>query len=119
MTSVWLSLVGAVPGLVLSAIPPLLIYQYVEVLTATATPDSGFNVYILGALACSLVAGLLLLCAFVLLFFRQTRVIGIGYLSGMLLVVLALVVPPLATDAAATAGPDPRLRSVRACRDAT
>jgi hypothetical protein len=43
-----------------------------------------------------LVAGLLLLCAFVLLFFRQTRVIGIGYLSGILLVAMALVVPPLA-----------------------
>ncbi|WP_441142425.1 hypothetical protein [Micromonospora sp. L32] len=77
------SLIGAVPGVALSLAPLALIHQYVEVFAATATPDSGFNIYTLGALACLALGGFLLVSALVSLFFRQTRALGIGYLSGL------------------------------------
>ncbi|MEU5787794.1 hypothetical protein ABZ754_08690 [Micromonospora purpureochromogenes] len=77
------SLIGAVPGVALSLAPLALLHQYVEVFAATATPDSGFNIYTLGALACLALGGFLLVSALVSLFFRQTRALGIGYLSGL------------------------------------
>ncbi|SCE72768.1 hypothetical protein GA0074696_0483 [Micromonospora purpureochromogenes] len=83
MAAVVTSLIGAVPGMVLSFAPLALIHQYVEVFAATATPDSGFNIYTLGALACLALGGFLLVSALVSLFFRQTRALGIGYLSGL------------------------------------
>jgi len=78
-----ISLIGAVPGAVLSFAALELFHQYVEVFAATATPDSGFNIYTLGALACVALGGCLLVSALVSLFFRQTRAFGIGYLSGL------------------------------------
>lgn len=101
IASMVMSLIGAVPGVTLSVTPLALLHQYVEVYAATGTPDSGFNIYTLGALACLALGGLLLVSALLLLFFRQTRELGIGYLSGLVAGLVFFMFAIVVTDALA------------------
>ncbi|MER6590890.1 hypothetical protein ABT214_03285 [Micromonospora purpureochromogenes] len=101
MATAVMSLIGAVPGVVLSFAPLALIHQYVEVFAATAAPDSGFNIYTLGALVCLALGGFLLVGALVSLFFRQTRALGIGYLAGLVIGPVSIMVVLVVTRLAA------------------
>jgi hypothetical protein len=77
--------VGAAVSLGLTAVAAVLMAAYVVSFTATATPDSGFNVFTIPAALCVLAAVLLAPVALVMLFFRPTRPAAIGYLSGLVL----------------------------------
>jgi hypothetical protein len=75
--------IGGIVGVALSVIPFLLISAYVRSFTATATPDSGFNVYTLGAIPCVLLGLALASAALAMLPFWATRPLGLGYLGGL------------------------------------
>jgi hypothetical protein len=76
--------IGGAAGIVLSIAPFLLFLAYERSFVATATPDSGFNVFTVGAAACLLLAGTLVIVAFVMLTTRTVRVLGLAYLGGLL-----------------------------------
>ena len=81
--AVILGVIGAVPGVGLSVAPFLLMYAYEQSFIATATPDSAFNVFTLGAGVCLLLAAALVIAALVTLFFKVVRVLGLAYLGGL------------------------------------
>ncbi|MFG2057419.1 hypothetical protein ACGFI9_25705 [Micromonospora sp. NPDC048930] len=85
------ALAGFLPAVLLNAAPPLLLLRYVHTFTATAGPDSGFDVLTLGAGALLLVDVGLLLTALVALFKPAARPCAAGYLAGVFAVILALV----------------------------
>ncbi|MCW3843423.1 hypothetical protein ONA70_25280 [Micromonospora yasonensis] len=85
------ALAGFLPAVLLNAAPPLLVLRYVHSFTATASPDSGFNLFTLGAAAFLLVDAALLLLALVGLFRPAARPCAAGYLVGVFAVVIILV----------------------------
>lgn len=70
--------IGGTAGIVLSVAPFLLLLAYERSFVATATPDSGFNVFTLGAAACLLLAGTLVIVALVMLTTRTLRILGLA-----------------------------------------
>jgi hypothetical protein len=76
--------IGGAAGVVLSVAPFLLFHVYVQSFVATATPDSGFNVFTLGASGCVLLAGVLGVVSLAMLAARTLRVLGLAYLGGLL-----------------------------------
>jgi hypothetical protein len=85
------ALAGFLPGVLLNSGPPLLVLLYLRSLTATATPDSGFNLLTLGAAALLLVDVALLVAALVALFRPAARACATGYLAGVFAVLVTLV----------------------------
>jgi hypothetical protein len=90
--SVALGLVGGLIGLGVAGAPVVLFTAYVVAFTYTATPDSGFNVFTLGAIAFLGLTALLGVISLVLLFFRPTRPLGIGYLAGVGLAIVGTLI---------------------------
>jgi uncharacterized membrane protein YhhN len=90
--AVVLGLVGGLIGLGVAGAPVVLFTMYLVSFIATATPDSGFNVFTMGALAFIVLGAVLGVVSLVLLFFRATRPLGIGYLAGVGLVVIATLI---------------------------
>lgn len=76
--------VGGAAGALLSVVPFLLIHAYVRSFVSAASPDSGFNVFTLGALGSVLLAGALAVAALVMLAAKTPRVLGLAYLCGLL-----------------------------------
>ncbi|NES13382.1 MULTISPECIES: hypothetical protein [Micromonospora] len=85
------ALAGFLPGVLLNAGPPLLVLLYLRSVTATARPDSGFNLLTLGAGALLLVDAGLLIAALVALFRPAARACAAGYLAGVFAVLVTLV----------------------------
>jgi hypothetical protein len=78
-----LAVIGATPGVGLSVAPLLLMYAYEQSFVATATPDSAFNVFTLGAGVCLLLAAAFVIAALVALGFKVVRILGLAYLGGL------------------------------------
>jgi hypothetical protein len=76
--------IGGAAGVLLSIAPLLLFHVYVQSFVATASPDSGFNVFTLGAVGSVLLAIALVVVALVMLTARSLRVLGLAYLGGLL-----------------------------------
>jgi hypothetical protein len=76
--------IGAAAGALLSVVPFLLFRAYMRSFVTAASPDSGFNVFTLGAAGCVLLAGALAVAALVALAARTLSVLGLAYLGGLL-----------------------------------
>lgn len=76
--------IGGAAGVLLSVVPFLLFQAYLRSFVNAGSPDSGFNVFTLGALGCMLMAGALAVVALVMLAGRTLRVLGLAYLGGLL-----------------------------------
>lgn len=76
--------IGAAAGALLSVVPFLLFHAYVRSFVSAASPDSGFNVFTLGAVGSVLLAIALVVVALVMLTARSLRVLGLAYLGGLL-----------------------------------
>ena len=76
--------IGGAAGALLSVVPFLLFRAYVRSFVTAASPDSGFNVFTLGAVGCVLLTGALAVVALVMLAARTLRVLGLAYLCGLL-----------------------------------
>jgi hypothetical protein len=75
--------VGGTAGVGLAVAPFLLMHAYVRSFVAAATPDSGFNIFTLVAVACLLLAAGLGVVALVMLIARSVRILALAYLGGL------------------------------------
>ena len=85
-------MLGTLVGLGMAGLPVALMIAYIESFALTATPDSAFNVFTLSALVFTVIATGLLVLSLVLLAFRPTRPLGVGYLVGVGFVVVVSAV---------------------------
>lgn len=86
--STWQFVLSALAGLASAGVPLALSLAYALSFTVTVTPDAGFNVYTVGALASVLVVVGLSVGAIVLAFSRTARAAGVGFLTGVGVVTL-------------------------------
>lgn len=86
--STWQFVLSALAGLASAGVPLVLSLVYVLSFTVTVTPDAGFNVYTVGALASVVVVVGLCVGAIALAFSRTARAAGVGFLTGVAVVTL-------------------------------